>query len=45
MNQLVVAALYQFVELPDYQALRAPLLDTCMSHDVQGNAIARRRGN
>ena len=44
MNQLVVAALYQFVELPDYQALRAPLLDTCMSHDVQGTLLLAEEG-
>ena len=44
MNQLVVAALYQFVELPDYQALRAPLLDTCMSHGVQGTLLLAAEG-
>src|SRR6056300_2044993 len=44
MNQLVVAALYQFVELPDYQALRAPLLDACMSHDVQGTLLLAEEG-
>ena len=44
MNQLVVAALYKFVELPDYHALRAPLLNTCMSHDVQGTLLLAEEG-
>ena len=44
MNQLVVAALYQFVELPDYQELRAPLLDTCMSHGVRGTLLLAEEG-
>jgi UPF0176 protein len=44
MNQLVVAALYQFVELPDYQSLREPLLDTCMSHGVRGTLLLAAEG-
>jgi UPF0176 protein len=44
MNQLVVAALYQFVELPDYQELRAPLLDTCMSYGVRGTLLLAEEG-
>ena len=39
MNQLVVAALYQFVELPDYRTIRAPLLDTCISHGLRGTLL------
>ena len=44
MNQLVVAALYQFVELPDYRAIRAPLLDTCMSHGLRGTLLLAEEG-
>ena len=44
MNQLVVAALYQFVELPDYQSLREPLLETCMSQGVRGTLLLAAEG-
>ncbi len=44
MNQLVVAALYQFVELPDFRTIRAPLLDTCMSHGLRGTLLLAEEG-
>ena len=44
MSQLVVAALYQFVELPDYRAIRAPLLETCMSHGLRGTFLLAEEG-
>ncbi|CAI8376831.1 MAG: rhodanese-related sulfurtransferase [Litorivicinaceae bacterium] len=44
MSQLVVAALYQFVELPDYQAIRAPLLETCMSQGLRGTLLLAEEG-
>ena len=44
MNQLVVAALYQFVELPDYRTIRAPLLDICMSHGLRGTLLVAEEG-
>ena len=44
MNQLVVAALYQFVELSDYRTIRAPLLDTCMSHGLRGTLLLAEEG-
>ena len=44
MNQLVVAALYQFVELPDYRTIRTPLLDTCMSHGLRGTLLLAEEG-
>jgi UPF0176 protein len=44
MSQLVVAALYQFVELPDYRAIRAPLLETCMSHRLRGTLLLAEEG-
>ncbi|MGB0225860.1 MAG: rhodanese-related sulfurtransferase [Litorivicinaceae bacterium] len=44
MNQLVVAALYQFVELPDYRTIRTPLLDTCISHGLRGTLLLAEEG-
>ncbi len=44
MNQLVVAALYQFVELSDYREIRSPLLDTCMSHGLRGTLLLAEEG-
>ena len=44
MSQLIVAALYQFVELPDYRAIRAPLLETCMSHGLRGTLLLAEEG-
>ena len=44
MSQLVVAALYQFVELPDYRAIRSPLLETCMSHGLRGTLLLAEEG-
>ena len=44
MNQLVVAALYQFVELSDYRTIRAPLLDTCMRHGLRGTLLLAEEG-
>ena len=44
MSQLVVAALYQFVELPDYQAIRAPLLETCMNQGLRGTLLLAEEG-
>ena len=44
MSQLVVAALYQFVELPDYRSIRVPLLDTCKSHGLRGTLLLAEEG-
>jgi len=44
MKPLVVAALYQFVELPDYQALRGPLLEHCMEHGLTGTLLLAAEG-
>ncbi len=44
MNQLVVAALYQFVELSDYREIRSRLLDTCMSHGLRGTLLLAEEG-
>jgi UPF0176 protein len=40
----VVAALYKFVALPDYQALREPLLNTCSEHGIRGTLLLAAEG-
>lgn len=40
----VVAALYKFVELEDYQALREPLLEHCLSLGIKGTLLLAREG-
>ncbi|SHF44948.1 UPF0176 protein [Modicisalibacter ilicicola DSM 19980] len=45
MNQpIVVAALYKFVTLTDYVALREPLLEILKAHDVKGTLLLAREG-
>ncbi|MCL6415076.1 rhodanese-related sulfurtransferase [Aestuariirhabdus sp. Z084] len=44
MSQIVVAALYKFVTLDDYQQLRAPLLATMEAHQVRGTLLLAREG-
>ena len=44
MNTIVVAALYRFVSLPDYQALRQPLLDFCIEHEIKGTLLLAAEG-
>lgn len=43
-QQIVVAALYKFVALPDYEALRAPLLATMKQHDIKGTLLLAEEG-
>jgi UPF0176 protein len=40
----LTAALYQFVDLPDYAALREPLLACCEAHQVKGTVLLAREG-
>lgn len=40
----VVAALYQFVPLPDYQLLREPLLEFCRRQDIRGTLLLASEG-
>lgn len=42
--RVVVAALYQFVTLEDYQALREPLLQAMLEHGVKGTLLLAREG-
>ncbi|ODS24695.1 hypothetical protein AB835_02135 [Candidatus Endobugula sertula] len=44
MSQIVVAALYYFVSLPDYKALRQPLLDKCLSENIKGTLLLAAEG-
>lgn len=44
MSNYVVAALYQFASLPDYQAWREPLLDLMFKHDVKGTLLLAEEG-
>jgi UPF0176 protein len=41
---VVVAALYKFVPLPDFQELRGPLLDECRRHAVRGTLLLAQEG-
>lgn len=42
--KIVVAALYKFVALPDYVALRQPLLDTLTAHGIRGTLLLAEEG-
>ena len=44
MSQIVVATLYRFVSLPDYQSLREPLLDYCQSLGIKGTLLLATEG-
>ncbi|MCB1690199.1 MAG: rhodanese-related sulfurtransferase [Halioglobus sp.] len=44
MNPVVVAALYKFVALPDYHALREPLLDVCLAAGTRGTLLLAAEG-
>ena len=44
MNTVVVAALYRFVRLPDYEQLRQPLLDFCIGEDIKGTLLLASEG-
>ena len=40
----LTAALYQFVDLPDFTELQAPLQACCEAHDVKGTLLLAREG-
>ncbi len=44
MSNVLVAALYKFVALPDYEALRAPLQSVCDANHVMGTLLLAREG-
>ena len=39
-----VAALYHFVALPDFETLKAPLLDFCKARDIKGTLLLAEEG-
>ncbi len=43
-EQIVVAALYKFVSLPDYRELREPLLDVCQTAGLCGTLLLAEEG-
>jgi len=44
MSQFVIAALYKFVALPDYQEMRDPLLEHCLQAGVKGTLLLASEG-
>ncbi len=44
MTDIVVAALYKFVTLNDYRALREPLLDHCLAAGTRGTLLLAEEG-
>ncbi|NOZ51551.1 MAG: rhodanese-related sulfurtransferase [Gammaproteobacteria bacterium] len=44
MKSTVVAALYQFAPLEDYQKRRLPLLHTCLKHGIKGTILLASEG-
>jgi UPF0176 protein len=42
--QYLTAAFYKFVDLPDYEARKAPLLALCQEHGVKGLILLAREG-
>jgi len=44
MSQVVVAALYHFVRLPDYQEIKGPLLDKCLAENITGTLLLAAEG-
>lgn len=44
MSQFVIAALYKFVQLPNFEAIRQPLLDEMLSLDVKGTLLLAEEG-
>lgn len=43
-SEIVVCALYKFVELPDYETLRQPLLDVMEAYGIRGTLLLAKEG-
>jgi UPF0176 protein len=43
-HKFLTAALYKFVELPDYAALQANIHEACMAHHIKGTLLLAREG-
>lgn len=44
MSDFLIAALYKFVHLPDFEALQAPLLACCEANEVKGTLLLAEEG-
>ncbi len=44
MSQVLVAALYKFVRLDDFQAMQAPIHEVCERHGVMGTLLLAKEG-
>src|SRR3546814_12717246 len=44
MDNLLIAALYKFVRLPDYASMRMPLLACCETNGVKGTLLLAEEG-
>lgn len=44
MSQIVIAALYKFVGLPDFRELRQPILDACVANGIKGTLLVAHEG-
>ncbi len=44
MSQIVISALYHFVTLDDYPALRQPLYDFMIEHEIKGTLLLAQEG-
>ena len=45
MSQFVIAALYKFVTLDDYESLKPTLLQRCQDLDIKGTLLLAQEGN
>lgn len=43
-TNIVIAALYKFVSLPDYKELKSPLLDLCLKNNIKGTFLLAHEG-
>jgi len=43
-NQIMIIALYKFVELPDYCEMKEPLLALCLQHNIKGTILLAKEG-
>lgn len=44
VNEIVIAAFYHFVKLPDYKALQQPLIDLCNQEGIRGTILLAEEG-
>ena len=44
MPNFIVAALYKFAKLTDYQAIQPNLLDFCVAHNIKGTLLLAEEG-